>query len=66
MVDLARINQNITYEKNFLKEKEIAFHFHTETDIKNIEDLDIQIDSLKKNFTQNLKIKKKVFFFLLI
>ena len=60
MIDLAGLDQNITYEKNLLQEKEIAFELHKETDIKDIEDLELQIESLKNEFTQNLQTKKKV------
>lgn len=57
---LVALDQNITYEKNILKEKEMTFSLERETEIKDIEDLDIQIEGLKKQFSVNLEKKKEV------
>ena len=57
---LVALDQNITYEKNILKEKEMTFSIERETEIKDIEDLDIQIEGLKKQFSLNLEKKKEV------
>ena len=57
---LVALDQNITYENNILKEKEMALSLERETSIKDIEDLDIQIEALKKQFSLNLGRKKEV------
>ena len=57
---LVALDQNITYEKNILKEKEMTFSLERETEIKDIEDLDIQIEGIKKQFSMNLEKKKEV------
>lgn len=57
---LVALDQNITYEKNILKEKEMTFSIERETEIKDIEDLDIQIEGIKKQFSLNLEKKKEV------
>ena len=59
---LMELDQNITYERNILKEKEISFDLERDKSLKEIEDIDNQIDTLKKDFTENLLTKKKVFF----
>ena len=57
---LVALDQNITYEKNILKEKEMTFSLERETEIKDIEDLDIQIEGINKQFSMNLEKKKEV------
>jgi hypothetical protein len=56
---LVELDQNITYQRNILKEKEMEFDLERETEIKDIEDLDIKIEIIKKDFSQNLVTKKQ-------
>lgn len=55
-----QIDQNITNKKNILKEKEMAFEIEKEENLKKIDDLDIQIKDVKRNFSESLITKKKV------
>ena len=60
---IVELDQNITYEQNVLKEKEMAFELQREKEQKEIEDIDFEINALKTEFTENLLSKKKVFLF---
>lgn len=56
------LDRNITYKKNLLKEKEISFDLQRDSNIKIIEDLDLQIEDLKKEFSKQLITKKQVIY----
>lgn len=55
-----QIDQNITNKKNILKEKEMSIEIEKEENLKKIDDLDIQIKDVKRNFSESLISKKKV------